>query len=160
MLFDRGHSWLQSLPFWQPSPDPLTPVAAHTMHLSGLSTGKLFLRDPSEPSRRLATLRSDHTSHECTCLSVLNSSWHLQRKPAFLQICRLERALQRAGCVPAYGAFLVYNKDFNLSFSRTLINLSAWLFTRNNYDPSIFKISIMLSNLSSHLVSKLWERME
>ena len=160
MLFDRGHLWLQSLPFRQPSPDPLTPTAAQTTHISRLSTGKLFLGDPLEPSRRLAPLRSVHTSHECTCLFVLNSSWHLQRKPSFLQICRLESSLQTAGCTPAYGACPVYKKDFNLSFSWTLINLSACLFRGNTYDPSIFKISIMLSNLSSHLVQKLWERRE
>lgn len=154
MLFDHGHLWLRSLPFRHPS----APPAAQTIHLSGFSTEKL--RDPLELSSRPAPLCSAHTSYMCTWLFLLNSSWQLWRKLDFLQIHRLKHSPQTAGCMSADRALLVSSNGFNLSSSWTLIDLSAWLFTTNTDDPSSFKISIMLSNLNSHLVRKLWERRE
>lgn len=152
MLFDHGCLWLQSLPFRHPSPDPSTPPSS-TDH-APLWTWYQKLRDPSEPSRP-APLCWAHISHMCTSFFVLNSSWQLQRKLDFLQIHGIQHNLQRAGCMPPDRALLVSSNGSSLSFSWTLIDLSAWLFTTNTDDPSGFKISIMLSNLSSHLVQKL-----
>lgn len=133
------------------SPDALAPTAAQTMHLTGLSPGKLS-EDPPAPHRSLAALRSVHTAQSTLVLCWTAADISRERLVSY----------QCVGWkyTPDHGAFLVYDTQFNLSFCWKLISLSAWLFARETYDPSNFKISIVLLNLSSHLVQKLWEKRE
>lgn len=84
VLFDRAHSWLQGLPSGQPCLDP-SPWQ-HRPCTSPNSAPQKSLSKTWEPSRRRAPSCSAHTSQEHTSLLVLNSSWHLQRKPGLLRI--------------------------------------------------------------------------
>lgn len=121
------------------SPDPRAPTAARTMHRAGLSTA------PDWHHRAQSTLPR------------ARSSSGAEEQPTSPEKDWLPTHVQ-AGGAPARGALLLHDTEFNLSFCRELMGLSAWLFARETYNPSNFKISIMLLNLSSHLVRKLWEK--
>lgn len=127
VLFDWAHSWLQSLAMTPHAHDSTGHAPLQTQHYKTFSQRRGNQAGDWHHRAQPTLPRSTLPSWCWTEVGISRESlvcYRLQSHDGEVQEGSLTDWM--------FGAFLECNKDVNLSF-RTLINLSAWLFTRNSF---------------------------